>query len=458
MEVLQVNTQDVAGGAERIAMAIHHGLEKRQIGAQLMVGHQHDSASPVKVLPDRTLTGKWKWLWSEIARLAKRRKIRGVPRICSFARALAEPGVSFGIEKRHFPASHELLSFCDPAPDLIHFHNLHGDYFDLRALVRLSRRLPVIVTLHDAWMLSGHCAHSFDCDRWKSGCGKCPDLTIYPPIQRDATRLNWTRKSRVYSQSNLCVATPCQWLMDRVHQSMLNPAIVSRRVIPNGVDLRVFRPLSKNECRQHLRIRDDVKVVMFAANGVRHNPFKDFQTLQMALRSLGKEFEGEVLALAVGETASTERIGNTELRFIPFVNEPSQIVPYYCASDVYLHPARAETFGLSILEAMACGTPVIATAVGGIPELVRSSAEFGFGNVAKPEEATGILVPVGDAEQLSRALHHLLSEESVSPLLSKNAIKSVTKTFTADRQIDAYVAWYKEILFSWENELRVLKT
>ena len=109
--------------------------------------------------------------------------------------------------------------------------------------------MPTVLTLHDAWLLSGHCAHSFDCERWKTGCGECPDLTIEPAIRRDATADNWVRKRDIYARSRLYVATPSPWLMGRVEQSMLAPAVEQARVIPNGVDLSVFRPADKRSIR-----------------------------------------------------------------------------------------------------------------------------------------------------------------------------------------------------------------
>src|SRR5439155_11546406 len=119
-------------------------------------------------------------------------------------------------------------------PDLVHCHNLHAKYFDLRVLPWLSRQVPVVLTLHDAWMLSGLCCHSFDCERWRTGCGQCPHLTLYPTIYPgipDATHLNWKRKRKIYRRSRLYVATPSRWLMQKVKQSILAPAVIEARVI-----------------------------------------------------------------------------------------------------------------------------------------------------------------------------------------------------------------------------------
>ena len=78
-----------------------------------------------------------------------------------------------------FPGSHRVLDVTPAPPDILHCHNLHGEYFDLRILPELTRRLPVVLTLHDAWLLGGGCAHSVDCDRWRDDCGDCAQADLY---------------------------------------------------------------------------------------------------------------------------------------------------------------------------------------------------------------------------------------------------------------------------------------
>jgi hypothetical protein len=108
--------------------------------------------------------------------------VRGAWRARVWLEALAEgmPGLrrAAGLEDFDHPSTWDLLSLTRGEPSIVHLHNLHGDYFDLRYLPTLSRQVPCVVSMHDAWLLSGHCAHSLDCDRWLRGCGKCPYLTL----------------------------------------------------------------------------------------------------------------------------------------------------------------------------------------------------------------------------------------------------------------------------------------
>jgi hypothetical protein len=92
------------------------------------------------------------------------------------------------------PGTWELLRRvrADP-PDVIHAHNLRGGYFDLRALPELSRVAPLVLTMHDMWLITSHVAHSFECERWRTGCGECPISA--PTSHSRATEYKWTPPS-----------------------------------------------------------------------------------------------------------------------------------------------------------------------------------------------------------------------------------------------------------------------
>jgi glycosyltransferase involved in cell wall biosynthesis len=357
-----------------------------------------------------------------------------------------------GKEDFHFPATWRLLDFLPNRPDILHCQNMHVGYFDLRALPWLSHQVPVVLTLHDAWLLSGHCAHSFGCERWKIGCGQCPDLTIYPAIRRDATAYNWKRKRKIFAQSRFYVATPSQWLMDKVEQSILAVAIVAARVIPYGVDLTIFHPTDRQTVRAALGIEQDIKVLLFVANSIRRNVWKDYQFMRNVVAQIGGQLAGQrVLFIALGDDGFGERIGQVEIRFVPYQKAPETVARYYQAADVYIHAAKADTFPIAIIEALACGIPVVATAVGGIPEQVKgaelANEKLCISNLNRsaPHEATGFLVPPRDEKVMIAAIKRLLTDESLRCRLGENAANDAQKRFDLERQVDEYLEWYEEI-------------
>ena len=465
LAILQVSTADIGGGAERVAWNLFQSYKSRGHDSWLAVGRKLTNDCNVLEIRNGELHGSWSRAWLTLSRYVTSYDgtIRGAWRLGDLLRGLAEPRRWFdesrGIEDFHFPGTRRLLQLAPQSPEIVHLHNLHGYYFDLRLLPWLATQLPLVLTLHDGWLLSGHCAHSLECERWKTGCGRCPDLTIYPSIRRDMSDYNWRRKRDLYARSRLYVATPSQWLMDKVKQSILEAAIVEARVIPNGVDLTVFHNGDQNAARAALGIPQNAKVVLFAAAGIRQNVYKDFNTIRTALSLLGAAATREpVVFLAVGEEGPKERLNGVELRYVGYFDDPELIARYYQAADVYLHAARADTFPNSVIEALACGTPVLATAVGGIPEQVkaleipeRRGAEFW--KSFKLEQATGILVRPGDAEAMAAAIETTLNDEALRHRLGSNAAVDARQRFDLNKQVDAYLLWYRQMLSTQSRQV-----
>jgi glycosyltransferase involved in cell wall biosynthesis len=389
-------------------------------------------------IPNREQRGKWARFWHDL-QLRLETSARPTPLTAPLRRVagvVGEPGRALdfhrGIEDFRFPGTWKLLSVTERRPDIVHCHNLHGRYFDLRALPWLSMNAPVVLTLHDAWLLSGHCAHSFDCERWRTGCGHCPDLTIDPAVRRDATAYNWRRKREIFSNSRLYVATPSEWLMRKVKQSILATAVVEDRVIPNGVDLAVFHPSDRRSSRASLGIAEEARVVLFAATAIRRNIWKDYETVRQAVGRTAEQLNGRSLIfLAMGEDAPPERIGRAEVRFLKADAEFAATC--YTAADVYVHAAHVDTFPNTILEALACATPVVATAVGGIPEQLDDAR-------------TGFLVPAGDAEVMAERLTRLLSDDHLRQRMGMCALETARSRFDLQRQASDYLEWYSELL------------
>ena len=338
---------------------------------------------------------------------------------------------------------------------MIHGHNLHGGYFDLRQLAPMSHRLPVALTLHDEWTFTGHCGYGIECERWRIGCGSCPDLTLYPAIRRDGTRANLRAKRAIYDRSRLYVSTPSQWLMDRATASALAAGVVGWRMIPNGVDRSNFRPGDRAAARARLDLPADPFILLFAANGGRKSPYKDYPTVSAAaVRAAAAVTGRRVLCIALGDEGPPEAFENGELRFVPYRADIAEVAAYFQAADLYLHAAKAENLPTTILEALATGLPVVATAVGGIPEELHSLADAPgawSGLSHAPTEATGVLVAKGDAVGMGAATATILADDDLRAVLSANAAADAARRFDLERQLDATIAWYRDIITDWQG-------
>jgi glycosyltransferase involved in cell wall biosynthesis len=432
--VLHVSTADALGGAEAVALGLHQACLVRGWDSRLVVGRRALDLPGVVALEEvaPSLASRWRAALRSYAGAFAAR-----PAVAMAARALADPRRAvetlLGVEHFGYPASWRLLEATPGGPpDVVHVHNLHGDYFDLRALAPLSRRRPVLTTMHDDWLMTGHCALALGCERWRSGCGRCPDLEVYPRVRRDATRFNWGRKRRALEGARLHVATPSRWLLRRAEASLLAPAIVERRVIPNGVDLERFRPGPRDEARRALGLDPRARVLLFVASSARTNPFKDFACLLAAVRRLAERHAPLVL-VTLGEEGPPEQAGAATLRFGRLVDDPAGVALYQQAADVYVHATRVESATpRAVQEAMACGRPVVASAVGAISEGVDDGR-------------TGLLVAPGDPRALADAVDRVLSDSDLAARLGAAAAEKAAREFDGRDRVDDYLEWYRAL-------------
>jgi glycosyltransferase involved in cell wall biosynthesis len=431
VNILQVNNADLGGGAYVIGWELLGEYRRLGHSSAMAVGTRLSDDPEVHEL-ERPHRGRRYKLETTLRGMAGARASRLAPLI-----QLSEPRRTVTALKGHedfdYPGTARLLSLPGPSPEIVHAHNLHGGYFDLRQLPALSAQVPFAMTLHDAWLLSGHCAHSFECERWRIGCGDCPDLAVYQALVRDGTAHNFRVKQDIYDRSRLYVATPSRWLMDKVEQSMLARGMVEGRVIPNGLDLDTFKPGDRVAARARLGVDPSVALVLFAANATRSNPFKDFRTLEIAVELLADKLDRPVEFLCVGEAGEAERFGRANVRYLPWIENPADMADWYRAADIYLHAARADTFPNTVIEALACGTPVVATAVGGIPEQVD-------------DRRTGRLVAKQDPAALAEAAAELLRNAEALDRIGAAAAEGARSRFGKQRMAGDYVAWFEEIL------------
>jgi len=410
-KALIVNTSDVGGGAERVSMDLLDDFASLGTEAWLAVAQKRTDhprvvsfyTSPhVDYTPDHPIRR---------ARLRTRRSL----------------DIRLGLEDFNHPYTRHVIELTGPRPDVLLCNNLHGGYFDLRQLPGLSARIPIVLRLADAWSFTGHCAVPGSCDRWRTGCGRCPDLTAPPSIARDATRINWQRKRWIFARSRVQVTAPSQWAVDRARESLLAPAIESARVIPNGVDLRIFRP-DRDPARW---TPDETPRLVFAANGGAGNPYKDFATLRSAIQRL----DGPLELVSVGGGHRVDDLGGgVRIRHVPR-QEPGDLAALYRSAAAVVHASAEESFSLVAAEALSCGTPVVAASGGGISEVVEDGV-------------TGFLHEPGDIEGVAASVRRLTKDPIIRRGMAAAAVERRDR-FDRDRMVREMHALCAEALWAW---------
>jgi len=439
LRTVQVSSSDLGGGAERVAVDLHRGSLERGLDSRLAVGFRFTAIPGTVEIPNDASRSRWARaalnLLPELPAPPARLSAASVA-LRRGLKTLAEPGRALrrsqGYEDFDYPGTAALPDLGGTAADVLHLHGLHGGYFDLRHLPRLSARVPVVVTLHDTWLTSGHCAYTLECERWRTGCGDCPHLDTHPAVPRDRTAENWALKRDILRRSRLRVVGPSQWVLGKAADSILAAGAVEMRHIPNGVDQRVFTHGDKRAARAELGIAGDALMLVFSA-AARTNLYKDTATISAALPTIAARVAPRpVIFVCLGALMDPGSTPGVEVASVPFLCDPRDVARYLQAADLMVHAAHAENHPLAVLEAQSCGVPVVATGVGGIPETLVDGR-------------TGLLVPPDDPAALAEAASGLLLDDDRRAAFGNAAFENAASRFGLDRMADAYVALYREL-------------
>lgn len=251
-------------------------------------------------------------------------------------------------------------------PDVIHLHNLHGYYINIEVLFNYLKEAnkKVIWTLHDCWAFTGHCTH-FDyigCDKWKTGCEKCPQTREYPKsLLLDHSKLNYQTKKELFTKvKNLMIVTPSHWLADLAKESFLAEYPVE--MIHNGIDLEVFKPTPSN-FRERYHCEDKTIVLGVANVWSRRKGLNAFVQLS---KELPKDFQIVLVGLSKKQI---KKLPENIIK-IERTNNIRELTKIYTVADVFVNPTLEEVLGMTNVEALACGTPVITYDTGGSPECI----------------------------------------------------------------------------------------
>lgn len=258
-------------------------------------------------------------------------------------------------------------------PDIVHLHNIHGYYINIEILFNYLGAIdkPIVWTLHDCWPYTGHCIYysSVNCNKWKVQCGKCPQIKTYPAsLIFDNSKINFIKKKNIFNSiSDLTIIPVSEWLSREVQFSFLSKH--PRKVINNGIDLNIFKPRSKLDLINRLELNGKFIILGVANIWEKRKGLNDFVLLSNLLKN------DEVIVL-IG--LNKEQLINLPNNIIGLERTESleDLGKYYSMADVFFNPSLEETFGLTTLEALACGTPAIVYNATASPELISKNTGF----------------------------------------------------------------------------------
>lgn len=411
MKILHINTLDSKGGAAKVASVLMQNYNSLGHDSNLAVGAKLSSSPKSFTINGHNL----------LSRLSQ--KICGKDILYALNCRLR---IYFSNDIKYFN-NHRLFSSREfKEADIIHCHNLHGNYFNLANLEKISKLKPVVWTLHDMWAATGHCAHSFDCQKYQSGCDRCPRLDVYQKISYDNSSALWKQKKEVYSKSKLNLVVPSLWLKNTIAKSILNSHPIN--LIYNGVNINLFKLQDKMKIRDKLCLPRDKKIILFLADAGKNNIWKGWEYAAELAQS--REEDEDVLFLCVGGT----KANLNNISFTGYISDPKEVAKYYAAADVFLFPSLAENFPLVVLEAMACGLPILAFRIGGVPESII-------------HKKNGYIAEYRSQADLENGLIWLLSlSRDEKEKISQNCSERVRNNFSLEIMAKNYLSLYQTIL------------
>ncbi|MBV1788886.1 glycosyltransferase [Marinobacterium sp. D7] len=407
MRIAFISKADAAGGgASRIAQDLAEGLQA--------LGHE---------------TVHWV-SWSKSGYDARRRRLYGERWQRQFYRYSRKVKRWFAPDIIPFEWPNLYWQNLPANFDLLHVHDI-SSAMSAWSLRRLAGDMPVLWTQHDCSAFTGGCIYPLGCQRYRQGCGDCPQHGRWPLDSRfDYSRLKRKANQKALSTASLALATPSQWLQQWALDS--GHVFTVPRVLRNGVDTNVFRPGVKPVT--------GLPTIILAAASL-SNPYKGVEDAIDALRWVVKQKPFRLLVVGDVDERLKCAFEGLPVHFTGLISDQRLLAEQYNQANLLLFPSLAENQPLQLLEAMACAVPAVAYATGGIPEIVQQDR--------------GWLVEKGNKQRLGEQLLTALSDPRLAEV-GKRAHQWVVANHRQELMLEEHLLHYSSIIEEWQRSKRLV--
>jgi glycosyltransferase involved in cell wall biosynthesis len=425
MRVVHVSRFETGGGGALAANRLHGSLRRLGVDSTMYVAEKlTDDPTVTAFEPPRDL----------VYRVCHRLQHEGLRyRMRRYDDARRADLASFNDER--VPGGRDVCAQL-PGGDIVNIHVMYG-FVDYRTfLTAVPPRRPVVRTLHEMSFFTGGCHYDVGCGKYRERCGACPRLGS--PREQDLSRESWRRKKAILGSvapGRLHLVAPSRWLANEARRSSLLSSFPVT-VIPLAVDTGIFCPKDRQTAREALGIPPEAQVVLFVASVI-PQPLKGFALLVEALNGLGNVPNLLLLSVGRGQLPLEIQIPHLSLGYIGSERLRALV---YNAADVFVIPSVYDNLPQTVLEATACGTPVVGFAVGGIPDMVRPGV-------------TGWVVPPQDVGALRDAIRALLREPARLAEMGANCRRIAIEEYALEVQARRYIQLYERILSADVSEV-----
>ncbi len=413
MKVLHLSTSDIEGGAARATYRLHQGLLGCGVRSQMYVQCKCGN-DPLVIGPHKRsgrIVAMLSYLVDSLPVFFARRR-RGT----TFSPAILPDRVVSNLNR--------------VAPDIVHLHWVTGGFMRIETLSRLKR--PIVWTLHDMWPFTGGCHYSGECSRYNGSCGYCPELES--SVEDDLSQRYWRRKAQAWKGFPIVIVAPSRWIAEcAAASSLFSEADI--RVIPNGINTTLFKPCDRSKAREILGLPQDRRLILFGAMSPTVEQRKGFKYLLSAIKDLAVNGWGDNTELLVYGAKDSKKMPDFGLkaRYIGHVPDDEAMVLLNVAADVFVAPSIQDNLPNTVMEALACGTPVVAFRIGGMPDMIVHGE-------------TGWLANPFEHQDIVKGIVHVIEDASRREMMGRQAREKVMRDYAENIVARRHIELYEQLL------------
>lgn len=414
MKILHINTVDNAGGAARAAYRLHRGLTDIGVDSHMLVAKKNSNSmrihapstkrDKVKIKLNSLSDSVWKYLANVKNRLI------------------------FSSNCSPFDV---ITDEIDNSYDIVNLHWINDGFMRIKDFSRITQ--PIVWTTCDTWPFTGGCHYFYECRKFENHCENCEQLLGNSRI--DLASKIFSEKKK-YFPKQMTVIGKSQWVVDNFRKSELFKDY-DIRLIHNGIDLDAYHPLDKVFCRGVLGLDNSAKLILFGAVSAISDRRKGFKYLYEAVRRIYEKYPDKTAIKIMIFGADRPEVNapdfGYDVTYLGRLHDDISLNILYSAADVMVVPSMAETFGNTVLESMACGTPCVAFDYSG-PHDIISHLETGY--LAKPFESI----------DLANGIEYVLEDDERRINLEIQARKRAEEKFNVKDKAMIYRDLYEEII------------
>lgn len=419
LKVVHLNTYDGNGGAGRACMRLNQALLSQGVDSKIIVHYKFGKNPKVKTFNSNAIQKAYTAATIILERVRAKRYLKPLSRTpFSFT--------WFGRSVVHHPDVKDA--------DIIHLHWINHGFLNPPHIAEIAKlNKPVVWTFHDSNAFTGGCHVRYTCDHYMRQCGNCP--LLIDASENDMSHKIWQQKRNAYNVLDFTIAAPSSWMQASVKNSSLMQGKAVFQ-LPNTLETDIFKPADKKQAKTKVGLPTDKFIFLSGFMPSRKDLHKGTQYLLESLELLKQRLgaDADKVELVIFGNRDTEGVPDFPFKtsFLGTINNDEQLAQCYAAADAFLIPSLEDNLPYTVMESLACGTPVIAFTTGGIPDMVQ-------------HEYNGYLATYRSAESFADGMGWIIKHPEKDQL-DKQARQAVMDSFSEEVIAKKHIRLYENLL------------